>query len=131
MNAEPLSFSDPEIFVTDTLWGYFERLRNEDPVHYCAESEFGPYWSVTRFDDIVHVEKNPEIYSSARSIFLSDPEPDFPLEGGFITMIILGPKPEMYAYYVGIIICLFLYHAAEHQVMHLPVPECQAYIGDA
>jgi len=81
-----IDVSDPEIFVNDTLWGYFERLRNEDPVHYCAESEFGPYWSVTRFDDIVHVEKNPEIYSSARSIFLSDPEPDFPLEGGFITM---------------------------------------------
>ena len=27
--------------------------------------------------------------------------------GGFIMMIILGPKPDMYAYYVGIIICLF------------------------
>ncbi|MDJ0847472.1 MAG: cytochrome P450, partial [Myxococcota bacterium] len=49
-------------------------------------SEFGPYWSVTRFDDIVHVEKNPEIYSSARSIVVGDPDPDFPLEAGFITM---------------------------------------------
>ena len=28
--------SDSEIFETDTMWGYFERLRNEDPVHYCA-----------------------------------------------------------------------------------------------
>ena len=27
--------------------------------------------------------------------------------GGFVMMIILGPKPEMYAYYVGIIIGLF------------------------
>lgn len=26
---------------------------------------------------------------------------------GFIMMIILGPKPQIYAYYVGIIICLF------------------------
>jgi len=89
---EKIDVSDPEIFATDTHWGYFERLRNEDPVHYCAESAFGPYWSVTRYDDIVHVEKNPEIYSSARSIFLSDPEPDFPLEGGFITMD--GPKHD-------------------------------------
>ena len=83
---EKIDVSDPEIFETDTHWGYFERLRNEDPVHYCADSEFGPYWSVTRYDDIVHVEKNHEIYSSARSIFLSDPDPEFPLEGGFITM---------------------------------------------
>jgi cytochrome P450 len=89
---EKIDVSDPELFETDTLWGYFERLRNEDPVHYCAESEFGPYWSVTRYDDVVEVEKNHEIYSSARSIFLDDPDPDFPLEGGFITMD--GPKHD-------------------------------------
>ncbi len=89
---EKIDVSDPELFVTDAHLGYFERLRKEDPVHYCAESENGPYWSVTRYDDIVYVEKNPEIYSSAHSIFLSDPRPDFPLEGGFITMD--GPKHD-------------------------------------
>jgi cytochrome P450 len=89
---EKIDVSDPELFFTDTHWGYFERLRNEDPVHYCADSENGPYWSVTRYDDIVQVEKNPEIYSSAHSIFLSDPPPDFPVEGGFITMD--GPKHD-------------------------------------
>ncbi len=87
---EKIDVSDSEIFETDTLWGYFERLREEDPVHYCAESEFGAYWSVTRFDDIVTVEKNPEIFSSARSIVVGDPNPDFPLEAGFITMD--GPR---------------------------------------
>ena len=89
---DKIDVSDPELFVTNTHWGFFERLRKEDPVHYCAESEYGPYWSVTRYDDIVHVEKNPEIYSSAHSIFLSDPPPDFPLEGGFITMD--GPEHD-------------------------------------
>jgi cytochrome P450 len=83
---EKIDVSDSEIFETDTLWGYFERLRNEAPVHYCAESEFGPYWSVTRFDDVVTVEKDPETYSSAHSIVVGDPEPDFGLEAGFITM---------------------------------------------
>jgi cytochrome P450 len=83
---EKIDVSDAELFETDTLWGWFERLRKEDPVHYCAASEFGPYWSVTRYHDVVHVEKNPEIYSSARSIVVGDPDPDFPLEAGFITM---------------------------------------------
>ena len=83
---EKIDVSDAELFQTDTLWGYFERLRKEDPVHFCAESEFGPYWSVTRFDDIVQVEKDPETYSSARSIVLFDPDPEFPLETGFISM---------------------------------------------
>jgi hypothetical protein len=40
---DKIDVSDAEIFETDTLWGYFERLRKEDPVHYCAESEFGAY----------------------------------------------------------------------------------------
>ncbi len=83
---EKIDVSDSELFATDTLWGYFERLRKEDPVHYCAESEFGPYWSVTRFNDIVTVEKDPKTFSSAKSIVLPDPDPEFPLETGFISM---------------------------------------------
>jgi cytochrome P450 len=83
---ERIDVSDAELFETDTMWGYFERLRKEDPVHYCAESEFGPYWSVTKFDDIVEVEKNPKVFSSAPTIVIVDPEPDFPLSPGFIAM---------------------------------------------
>jgi cytochrome P450 len=81
-----LDVSDSALFENDTYWEYFERLRKEDPVHHCAASAFGPYWSVTRYRDIVHVEKNPEVYSSARTIVIGDPDPDFPLGGGFITM---------------------------------------------
>jgi cytochrome P450 len=96
-NADPYSIpldkidvSDSELFETDTHWGYFERLRKEDPVHYCAESDFGPYWSVTRFNDIVEVEKKDEIFSSARTITVVDPDPNFPVEAGFISMD--GPR---------------------------------------
>jgi cytochrome P450 len=81
-----IDVSDSELFETDTLWGYFERLRNEDPVHYCADSEFGPFWSVTKFDDIVYVEKHPDVFSSEPTIVIADPDPEFPLTAGFITM---------------------------------------------
>ena len=89
---EKIDVADSELFETDTHWGYFERLRKEDPVHYCAVSDFGPYWSVTRYDDVVTVEKNPEIYSSQRSIVVGDPDPAFPLSAGFITMD--GPRHD-------------------------------------
>ena len=89
---EKIDVSDSELYETDSHWGYFERLRKEDPVHYCAESAFGPYWSVTKYVDVVHVEKTPEIYSSARSIVVGDPNPDFPVEAGFITTD--GPKHD-------------------------------------
>jgi cytochrome P450 len=86
MPLDKIDVSDSELFVTDTHWGYFERLRKEDPVHYCAESDFGPYWSATRFDDIIVVEKDPETYSSAGSIVIGDLRPEFALSPGFIAM---------------------------------------------
>ena len=83
---EEIDVSDSELFETNTLWGYFARLREEAPVHYCAESDFGPYWSISKFNDIVYVDKHHELFSSARSIVLGDPDPDFPMEAGFITL---------------------------------------------
>ncbi|HWW48536.1 MAG TPA: cytochrome P450 [Xanthobacteraceae bacterium] len=54
----------PELFRSDTLWPYFERLRNEEPVHYCTTSPVGNYWSVTKYNDIMHVDTNAGIFSS-------------------------------------------------------------------
>jgi len=73
-------------FVTNTFWPFFERLRREDPVHYCAESEFGPYWSVTKFDDIVEVETHHGVFSSQGAISIYDPQPDDMQMPNFIAM---------------------------------------------
>jgi cytochrome P450 len=56
--------ANPELFRSDTLWPWFERLRAEDPVHYTADSEYGPYWSVTKSRDIIAVDSNHGIFSS-------------------------------------------------------------------
>ncbi|MBT3708505.1 MAG: cytochrome P450 [Pseudomonadales bacterium] len=64
MPLEDIDVSDPMLFKHNAFWPYFERMRNEDPVHYCKESQFGPYWSITKFDDIMEVEKNHEVFSS-------------------------------------------------------------------
>jgi cytochrome P450 len=66
--ATPLADFDPgnpELFRDNTFWPYFERLRREEPVHHCRDSMFGPYWSVTKYNDIVQMETAPAIYSSA------------------------------------------------------------------
>jgi cytochrome P450 len=52
-------------FTSDTLWPWFERLRAEDPVHYTAESEYGPYWSLTRYADIVAADGDHARLSSS------------------------------------------------------------------
>ncbi|WP_027578782.1 cytochrome P450 [Bradyrhizobium sp. Ai1a-2] len=59
---------DPELFRSDTHWPYFDRLRKEDPVHYTSDSMFGPYWSITKYDDIMDVETNHEVFSSASAL---------------------------------------------------------------
>jgi cytochrome P450 len=61
---DQIDVSNPELFRSNTMWGYFARLRREDPVHWCAQSLFGPYWSVTRFEDIMQVETKPQLFSS-------------------------------------------------------------------
>jgi cytochrome P450 len=59
---------DPELFRSDSFWPYFDRLRQEDPVHYCKDSMFGPYWSVTKYNDIMDIETNHSVFSSAASL---------------------------------------------------------------
>jgi cytochrome P450 len=90
-NSLPLSEFDPgnpELFRSDTHWAYFDRLRKEDPVHYCKDSMFGPYWSVTKYNDIMAIDTNHPVFSSAAwlgGITIRDVPPDFRRES-FIAM---------------------------------------------
>jgi cytochrome P450 len=59
-----IDVSDPHLYQDDTWRPLFEQLRRDDPVHYCEASPFGPYWSVTRYDDIFAVELDHANYSS-------------------------------------------------------------------
>jgi len=70
---EDINLAQPKLFQSQQHWRYFERLRKEAPVHYCKDSLFGPYWSVTRFKDIMAVDTNPEVYSSQGGISLGPP----------------------------------------------------------
>ena len=74
-----IDVANPLLFQADCQDSWFQRLRDEAPVHYCPGSFFGPYWSVTRYDDIMAVDTNHDVYSSEPSITLRDPEPDFTL----------------------------------------------------
>src|SRR6266436_4634574 len=54
----------PRLFQDDILWPFFERLRKEEPVHYCTNAPIEPYWSVTKYNDIMHVDTNHGNFSS-------------------------------------------------------------------
>ena len=87
---EDLDVSDPHLWPEQKMWPIFERLRNEDPLHYCREGwtsperpadmePIGPYWSVTRYEDIMAIDTDHHRFSSEPAIVLPDPAEDFPL----------------------------------------------------
>ena len=63
-----IDVSDPRLYQDDTWRSLFAQLRRDDPVHYCEASAFGPYWSVTRYDDIFTVELDHANYSSSSEL---------------------------------------------------------------
>jgi cytochrome P450 len=81
----PINVADPTLYATDTWQPLFSKLRAEDPVQYVPESEFGPYWSVTKYNDIMTVELDPATYSSEDGITIRD-VPDEVRRKSFIQM---------------------------------------------
>ena len=61
---DKIDVSNPQLFVQEAMHPYFARLRKDCPVHYCPESLYGPYWSITKFNDIVEVDMNHKVFSS-------------------------------------------------------------------
>ncbi len=78
---DQLDVSRGDLFQNDEIWPYFERLRKEAPVHYCAQSNYGGYWSVTRYRDIMQVDTSHQIFSSAEGINIPTREPNMPKPG--------------------------------------------------
>lgn len=76
---EKINIANPFLFASDTHRPWFKRLRDEAPVHLCPESFFGPYWSVTRYADIITVDTSHEIFSSEPAITIGDTQDTFPL----------------------------------------------------
>ena len=84
MDLADLDVSRPSLYAKDQWRPCFERLRNEDPVHFHEDSRFGPYWSITKFDDIVAVDTNHRQFSSAKGITIADAASSLPISS-FIT----------------------------------------------
>jgi cytochrome P450 len=83
---DAIDVSDPAIYQQDTWHPVFARLRREAPVHYCAKSPYGPYWSVTRYNDIMTVELDHATYSSQLGGIQVEDQPADMKRSSFIRM---------------------------------------------
>ncbi|MEH6526056.1 MAG: cytochrome P450 [Sneathiella sp.] len=59
-----LNVSDPALYHGDAWRSAFARLRQEAPVHYCKDSAYGPYWSVSNYQFIEEAELNSKVFSN-------------------------------------------------------------------
>ena len=71
---ETLNPAQPDLFRNDAMWPYFDRLRKEAPVHYTPDSDYGPFWSITKYNDIMAIDTNHQVFSSAKGITLPSKE---------------------------------------------------------
>jgi cytochrome P450 len=65
---DQIDVSDPALYRDDVWMPYFARLRRDAPVHYHADGRFGPFWSITRYRDIVQAELAHKTLSSASGL---------------------------------------------------------------
>nr|AAS80270.1 P450 monooxygenase [Alcanivorax borkumensis SK2] len=86
---EDIDTSNPFLYRQGKANAYFKRLRDEAPVHYQKNSAFGPFWSVTRYEDIVFVDKSHDLFSAEPQIILGDPP-----EGLSVEMFIAMDPPK-------------------------------------
>ena len=63
--VDPFDVSRAELYAEDRWQDVFRKLRAEAPIHFVPESDFGPYWSVSTYKPIVHIEALPKIFSSS------------------------------------------------------------------
>ncbi len=68
------ALSDPGFFIDNDPHPLWKQLRETDPIHW-TEGFGKPFWSITRYDDIIAVVSQPTLFSSAYLIGLpSSPE---------------------------------------------------------
>ena len=72
LDLNDIDLSNPFLFRQHRWQSYYKRLRDEAPVHYQANSPFGAFWSITRYEDILFVDRNYQLFSSEPIIMLGN-----------------------------------------------------------
>ncbi len=68
------ALTDPAFFADHDPHPLWQQLRREDPIHW-TEGRVRPFWSITRYDDIVAAFSEPNLFTSSRGVVVpSSPE---------------------------------------------------------
>jgi cytochrome P450 len=75
---QDVDLADLSVFVRDEAWGMFDTLRAEAPVHWTPEPGGNKgFWSITRFEDIERIDKDPQTFTSTKFTNLEEPPEEY------------------------------------------------------
>jgi cytochrome P450 len=75
---DQVDLADLDVFENNQAWGMFDTLRREAPVHWNEEHDGGSgFWSITRYEDIEKIDKDPETFTSTKFTNLEEPPEEY------------------------------------------------------
>lgn len=67
-----LDITDPDVYRSGVPHATFERLRRDDPISWWEERDGSGFWAVTRYQDIVALNRDFKTYTSQQGIRLEE-----------------------------------------------------------
>jgi cytochrome P450 len=98
--ADPFDVSRAELYTEDRWQEPFRQMRATAPIYKCENSKFGPYWSVSTYKPIQHVEALPKIFSSSwelGGITVAGDGVDHLLEGEVVFPMFIAMDPPQHS----------------------------------
>ena len=93
-SLDEIDLTSNDLFHLENHAAIFDRLREEDPVHFQKPSaNAGGFWNITRYDDIMAVDTNHAMFSASGSMFIEDMPDDF-----FVSMFLAMDPPRHTVY---------------------------------
>jgi cholest-4-en-3-one 26-monooxygenase len=100
-----IDLNDPEMFIEARFHEAMRQIRLNDPVHWNPGSEVANgYWSITKYEDVMYISRNPELFISSKGIagpgirperlaevMASDPAAATQANGGNASIITMDP----------------------------------------
>ncbi len=91
MSLDTIDLTDKDVFVRGVPHEWFASLRRDAPVYWHDEADGPGFWCVTRYEDVVTVNRDNQLFSSNRgAVFMWDLPPE-DLEQQRLMMLNMDP----------------------------------------
>lgn len=90
---------DPDYYYRNGYpWEIWAKLREHSPIHPFESAQGEMFWAVTRYQDIVDIESQPEVFENAPRMTVRDPPP-----GKTDIRMVVNMDPPDHAAYRGLV----------------------------